>query len=170
MSLKESSYKIAMGYIEKISADITKEVKDNFLKLIQDIHDGKINTPSKFYSNLIAIGIKKAMLKDIILDFLSTGKPEEIVKIVYFLGEGKPLGSKTESKGLKILAESWVKRQFDDSELTSKILPLYWCLFRDKSWLIEEQKGLKKEENKENYWTTRNRKEIEEEKELKENK
>jgi hypothetical protein len=173
MSIKEAAYRVALKHVEAIeweeklpAGKITKEHEDNFDKVLDKVNKKQISNANDFYSQLEDIGIDKVMLRDLVVRVISKGNSEDIVKMVFLLGEGKPMGDKSHGKGLKILTESWVKRQLDDGELTRKVKPKFWPLFRDKAWLDKENKGSEKEKeiDKEKFWTTRNRREMEEEK------
>lgn len=140
-STKEICNRIALTYVEsfQLRSKVTEEQKENFSKVLEDINKKRITNTDDFYAQLDILGIDKRSLLDLVANIITTGKSDDIVRMVFLLGEGKPFGEKSTGKGLKLLTESWVKRQLDDKELMRRIKPKFWPLFRDKSWLEKEQ-------------------------------
>ena len=176
MNLKEAAYRIAMKHIEAIPWEeklppgkITPKHEEDFDKILDMVNTKKVTNAQKFYDLLSGVHIDKVMLRDLVTRVIQKGKSEEIVKTVFLLGEGKPMGDSSPSKGLKILSESWVKGQMDDGELTRKIKPKFWPLFRDKEWLAKESQVTDKKDTKpkEESWTTKTKREVEQEKQKK---
>ena len=142
---KEAAHSIALQHLASFvlfSAKITKENEDSFMAVLDKLNKKQITNKNEFYDRLQDLNIDKLMLKDLVTNVMHRGSSEDIVKMVFLLGEGKLMGEKSPSKGLGILQESWVERQIPDSELTKKIKSKFWPLFRNKEWLAKEKIGI----------------------------
>ena len=137
-NIKELAYRIALDSL--YAAKITPELEENFKNILDEVNRKRITTTDAFYTQLDTMGIDKQVLRDLVANIITKGKPDEIVKMIFLLGEGKPVGDKSSGKGLKVLSEDWVKRQLDDSELMRRVKPKFWPLFRDSAWIEKEQK------------------------------
>lgn len=153
MNIKEAAHRIALDHValtweEKLpKGTITKEHEDTFRRVLDDVNNKKIDSADDFYTQLDTLGIDKHMLRDLVSRVISKGKSDEIVKMVFLLGQGRPLGESSSGKGLKILTDTWIKRQLDDNEIIRRVKPKFWPLFREKSWIEKEQQGIDKEKS-----------------------
>lgn len=154
MILKEAAYRIALEHINALTYEeklpkgkVTPEHEKSFNEALDRVLKKKTLSAKEFYDDLEDHGIDKVMLRDLVARVISKGSSEDLAKMVFLLGEGKPIGAKSTGAGLKILTESWIKRQLDDGELTKRVKPKFWPFFRDNAWIEKENQGIGKEKS-----------------------
>lgn len=135
--MKDIVFRIALNSLENDYSSKSKaEIQQAIYKGLDLIKNKKIRKLNDFYTYIKESGIGQKQFADAVTDIVKEGKPERIIQLGLFLGEG------LKGSGVDLLQKPWWKRNLPDEDLRKKISPQWWVLFRDKNW-IENNKVTK---------------------------
>ena len=132
--MSEIAFRIAMKSLQGEDSKSKSEIESILFKAMDLIKTKKIRDSNKLYTYLENAGVGKKEFADAVSDIVKeVDKPERIVQLGLFLGEG------SKGSGLDLLKRSWWERNLPDETLRKVLAPQWWVLFRDKMWLEENK-------------------------------
>lgn len=109
------------------------DIQKIIFKGLDLIQSKSLTNLKEFNEYLKRAEVDQKEFADAVKGIIDDKKPERLVQLAMFLGEGH------NGSGLDLLKQSWWERNLPDEVLRKILAPKFWKLFRNENWIQEHK-------------------------------